>query len=606
VSPNVVLIIGDDIGWTDFGFMESSRTLQTNQGEMLIQDVVQTPNLDSIAASGVLFRNAHSTGSICKPALRTLLSAGGLHSFQWAALEQGLEAAPGIGPIPRREEVQYYRTLPRELGRIGFRSWEGGKMWEGTYAMAGFTHGLATAIGGTLSSVGDDFGRSDWDTATCGSMGAPGVPCPALAPFRQFLDEVEGHRFFAWVAPSLPHVPYDAPQAYRQHYEDLGLQPYEVDYLANVTWLDEIVGEVIGELEERALRDDTLLLYVSDNGWGLGLQFIPGSGRGKGTLYDLGFRTPVIVQWPGRIPEGMVYDDLVSLTDVVPTIYDYVGADGVPGQEGVSLRPRIEGGSPLARTEVIGFHETFGAFLRTDTWRYLRFESDGHEELYRIDLDPLEEVDLAAANPDLLATFSRRVDQWVIERLTPPDRIEITGRLVHRDTRAPLVGSRLRIAGAKWNAIAGPDGSFRLGPLPFDSYLLTGEGRLDDVEGLGAVKFIPLSPALVARGLHLPVVATLTGAVPGTFGGRIEGTLEDALGEPIAGQTVKVAGRAAGRSVRIYTLTQADGSYRAENLALTNYRVTTTVPPGCRRVVASGIPVVDGSPVPLDLVAERR
>jgi len=83
---NVVLIIGDDVGWTDFGFMESPRTLQTNQGVMPIQDVVRTPNLDALAASGVVFRNGQATSSSCLPSLRTLLSAGGLHSFQWEAI----------------------------------------------------------------------------------------------------------------------------------------------------------------------------------------------------------------------------------------------------------------------------------------------------------------------------------------------------------------------------------------------------------------------------------------------------------------------------------------------------------------------------------------
>jgi uncharacterized sulfatase len=604
--PNVVLIIGDDIGWTDFGFMESFRTLQTNQGELPIQDVVQTPNLDAIAASGVLFRNGHATASVCRASLRTLLSAGGLHSFQWTAMEQTLEAVPGIGPIPVRAESQYYRTLPRELGRLGCKSWEGGKMWEGTYEMAGFTHGLATEIGSIFRSVGDEFGRTDWNTASCGSTGAPGVPCPALAPFRQFLDGLDGECFFAWIAPTLPHLPYSAPEIYRAPYQALGLQSYEVGYLANVTWLDQVVGEVLEELDERGLRDETLIVYVSDNGWGLGLQFVPGSGRGKGTLYDVGFRTPVILHWPGHVPAGAVYDDLVSIADVVPTIYDYVGADEPPGQQGMSLRPRIEGGSPLGRTEVIGFHEGLGHFLRDDTWRYLRFLGDGHEELYRIDLDPYEQVDLAADHPELVASFGALVDEWMIERQTPGDRIEISGKLVSRTTGQPLVGSKLWIAGTRLNAIAGADGSFRIGPLPADLYLLGGQPRLSGLEGLGSSTFIPLPPGLVAGGLHLPLIADDPPAVPGNFTGRIEGTLQHPLGQPVAGETVKASGRVGGRIVAVYALTQPDGSYRIENLPAGNYRVTATVPRGHRRVAVPQVAVADGATVELDLVAERR
>jgi len=604
--PNVVLIIGDDVGWTDFGFMESPRTLQTNQGVMPIQDVVRTPNLDALAASGVVFRNGQATSSSCLPSLRTLLSAGGLHSFQWEAMRQDLELVPGIGPIPDRTEVRYYRTLPRELGRLGCRSWEGGKMWEGTYATAGFTHGLATAIGDPLHPVGDDFGRTGWDPAACGATAAPGAACPALAPLRDFLDEVQGSCFFAWFAPKLPHFPYNATQIYRQHYEDLGLQSEEVDYLANVSWFDDVVGELVSELEDRNLRNDTLIIYVSDNGWGLGYQIISGQGRGKGTLYDLGLRTPVIFQWPGHVPAGVVHDDLVSMSDIVPTIYDYVGADAVPEQQGVSLRSRVEGGPPLGRTELIGSLEGLGSFARTDTWRYLHFTSDGHEELYRIDLDPFEQTDLAAANPDLVATFAAHVDEWIVDRMTPPDRVEISGRVTDRATGAPPVGSRLEIAGTHLNAIVGPDGSFRIGPLPRDLYLLRSDGKLGDVEGLGSTDLIPLPPSLLARGLHVPVLATAPRPVPGVFGARLEGRLATATGVPLGGQTVKVSGHVGGRIVTVSTLTQPDGTYRAENLAAGTYHVTATVPRGYRRVAVRNVQVDASHPALLDLTAESR
>src|SRR5262249_21497072 len=178
-KPNVVLIIGDDLGWTDVGFMESFRTLETNQGPMPIQDIVQTPNLDSIAAAGVVFRNGNTTSSVCRSSLQTLLSAAGLHSIQWKAMLQELDMLPGIPPLPFREDVKYHRTLPRELGRLGYRAWEGGKMWEGTYAMAGFTDGLATAIGDLFHSVGDDFGRLDSDPPLCGSTKARSAQRPA-------------------------------------------------------------------------------------------------------------------------------------------------------------------------------------------------------------------------------------------------------------------------------------------------------------------------------------------------------------------------------------------------------------------------------------------
>ena len=194
--PNVVLIIGDDLGWTDLGFMESFRTLETNQGPMPIQDIVQTPNLDSIAAAGVVFRNGNSTASVCQESLQTLLSASGLHSIQWTAMRQELRTVPGIQPLRFRQEVQYIRTLPRELGRLGYRSWEGGKMWEGTFAMAGFTRLRPDR----RLLLGRRFGRVDWDPALCGSTAQGGLS--ATAPFEIF-STGQGRRFFS-VAPALP------------------------------------------------------------------------------------------------------------------------------------------------------------------------------------------------------------------------------------------------------------------------------------------------------------------------------------------------------------------------------------------------------------------
>ena len=180
---------------------------------------------------------------------------------------------------------------------------------------------------------------------------------------------MEGSPFFIWFAPQLPHQPFDAPQNFRDPYEALGLASCaefdcsgncatcanEVNYLANVAWFDGLIGELVGELERRNLRDNTLLIYVTDNGWGLNYQFAPGVGKGKMTLYEMGYRTPIIFNWPGHVPAGAAYDDLVSSTDIAPTILEYAGLDVLPEQEGLSLRQRIEGGPSTGRTELIGY-----------------------------------------------------------------------------------------------------------------------------------------------------------------------------------------------------------------------------------------------------------
>src|SRR5262249_46494957 len=156
------------------------------------------------------------------------------------------------------------------------------------------------------SSVGDQFGRDGWEEGT------------ALDPLRTFLDHRDGAPFLLWFAPMLPHVPYDAPAEFRAPYERLGIDRRLVDYYANVSWFDALVGLLVDELRQRGLRDDTLILYFSDNGFEIG-EFA-GFGDGKGTLHEQGFRTPLVVNWPGHVPAAVTRDDLVSLLDVFPTV----------------------------------------------------------------------------------------------------------------------------------------------------------------------------------------------------------------------------------------------------------------------------------------------
>jgi uncharacterized sulfatase len=413
--PNVVLIIGDDFGWPYYGFADSPQTLTTTSGPVPVAAIVQTPNLDALAASGALFRNGYATASVCQPSMTTLLSASGLHPVQWDARRVGSEPARGDGPTDDAG-VPFDRTLPAELQRSGYRSWEGGKMWGGTFRDAGFTHGLATQRRPVLFGMpGSDFGRDRWDPATCGSTGDD-TPCPALDPLRDFLDEVDGEPFFVWFAPMLPHKPYDAPPEYKRPLARLGLARHEVYYLANVRWFDELVGELLRELDARRLRDDTLIVYLSDNGWGLGFQTVFGQGRGKGTPYDLGSRTPVMFSWPGRIPAGD-YPDLVLASDVPATILSYARVERPPGSMGLDLRARLEGGAPAGRTEIIQHH--LGDTVLARPWRFIR-HADGREELYAIDVDPFEQVDRAAEHPRIVAEYRARAEAHLQALLAAP------------------------------------------------------------------------------------------------------------------------------------------------------------------------------------------
>ena len=401
--PNIVLVIADDHGWPDSGFMGSQ--------------VVQTPNLDRLAAEGTVFRNGDATASMCRPSLRSLLT--GLHPVQWTARLEQL-ARQGV-VRPPAEAILGFTTLPTLLRQVGYTSFQGGKFWEGTYALAGFDEGMQL--------TGDGFYRSE--------EGKP-LGRETLEPLTRFLDAHRDGPFLVWFAPMLPHVPHDAPEEYRRPYRDRGFSRTAVEYYANVTRFDAVVGALEAELEERDLLERTLLVYVSDNGWDQPpeLEIVDprfDGPRGKRTMYDLGFRTPIVFRWPGRVPAGVVREELVSAVDLFPTLLDYAGAPIPPELPGTSLRPLIEGRGTFGRESLIeGMVEIRGGAgvgpneprrhvgwsARRGRWHYIWYEGDG-EELYDVVADPREQRDLAREQRKVVRRLRREIREWR-ERVTSP------------------------------------------------------------------------------------------------------------------------------------------------------------------------------------------
>ena len=489
--PNIVLVIGDDHAWTDAGFMGHPQ--------------VRTPTLDALAAGGTVFTNVQLPASTCRPSLQTLLS--GLHPTQWRAKKSAIEADSAMkAVIPTREEVVHYRTLPRELARRGYRSWQGGKMWEGSFAQAGFDAGSAPPGPFGPYQPSAPLGRENWDPERCGATRTRPDPCPALADLGRFLDGVGDAPFFLWFAPMLPHAPFDPPQEFTALYTGLGLDRDHVLYYAQVTRLDAVIAELLRELETRDLRRETLVIYVSDNGWQVGQGRFVRRGHGKATLHELGTRTPVIFHWPGHVPPGVRLDALVSSEALFPTILDYAGARQLPDRRGASLKPAIESGRLPGLDRYVSYYKSVapantGWFVRTPDWRYTS-AIDGSESLYRIREDPLEATDVAADNPALLARFREDVRVWRAGIAEAPPRLDVSGVL--RDaqgTPIPGVGLILVRAGGRFETRTDTRGAFVFQDLPHGKYRLEPGVGLARLTGDVRVE-LPVGPA----GAHLPNV----------------------------------------------------------------------------------------------------
>ncbi len=589
--PNIVLIVGDDHGYPYAGFMGS--------------EIVETPNLDRLADEGTTFTHAFSSASVCRPALQTLLT--GLRKQSWLRQRERLVEAAG-GWIWPRAEVQYYVTLPRQLARQGYQTFQGGKHWEGDFAMAGFDAGTATYLWGQYPRVaGEDFGR------------------PSLSPMHDFLDGVEEDEpFFLFLAPMLPHVPLDPSPELIAHYRAKGLSNTAVYYYANITRLDEVVGRMVDALEERGLRDDSLIIYVSDNGWEQApyeyhfFGGIMGGDRGKLSIHELGFRTPLVFNWPGRVPKRKVLGDLVTFEDLHATILRYAGAPIPPDHEGIDLVPRIERRGEPTRDHVVGVQDALrvresewdpnkgggwvrketASFLRTDRWRYIEWLDRGEQALYRIEEDPFERNDVSAEHPELLALFAARTSAWRNELAQPAAWMDLMGRLTSEEG-APAVGLRLWLEGdndsgapAQLEVFSDDRGFFRFPNVPADKYTLTYEIEAPEITG----RWRSVREAPVTESVKIDLVAYETGPflsiqIPGEVPpapadrrrpGIIEIELRAHRGAGTSGLPVHLWGWTGRGLVEQRVLSGPDGLVAVDQLPAGFYFIRVSTPRGVR------------------------
>ncbi len=309
--PNIVLLISDDHDYEQLGFLGHPAH--------------PTPALDTLAAGGAVFPVAH-TAPRCRPALAGLLTGREPH-------QSGAYANASL------RLVRGQNVLSRLLRRAGYRTFAAGKFWEGDPREIGFAHGPQQNEAGNGLAT-DTFVRRDQDELFA------------------FLATPSERPFFVWWAPMLPHVPHDPPPELLERFppEELAAPPWVADArafreaearsLAMVAWLDRGVARLVAELEDLGQLERTLFVFVIDNGWANGLP-------AKGTPYEKGVRTPVVVSGPG-VPVGEWPTHLASYLDVLPTILDYAGVEVPEICEGRSLRAVLEGRSPQWRETLFG------------------------------------------------------------------------------------------------------------------------------------------------------------------------------------------------------------------------------------------------------------
>lgn len=228
-----------------------------------------------------------------------------------------------------------------------------------------------------------------------------------------FIERNKENPFFLYLAFDMPHEPYFINSV--EPYASLPLSETAKLYASLITHADEATGRLIKYLEENDLRDNTLIIFASDNGGAVQapldeLGCNAGLKGRKGLLYEGGIKVPFIVNFPHRIQPGQVKDNLIYFPDVMPTLAEYAGAQTPSGIDGISLKPLFEG-EELDTDSRILYWEFPGkqTAIRQGKWKAVSVKTDAEFELYDIEKDPNETTDLAKKYPDVLSRLKKEI-----------------------------------------------------------------------------------------------------------------------------------------------------------------------------------------------------
>ncbi|MEX0994011.1 MAG: sulfatase-like hydrolase/transferase, partial [Balneolaceae bacterium] len=437
--PNIVFIISDDQSWTDYSFMGHPH--------------IETPNIDNLASEGLTFTRGYLPAPICRLTLASMLT--GLHPHQHGvtgndpAFEFDRESHSREEWLQAREEhnrvvTDRYNSLPNlntYLTERGYLSLQTGKWWEGSYEDAGFTHGMThgdPSRGGRHGDEGLKIGREGLD------------------PIEAFMDEAaeEDRPFFIWYAPFMPHTPHTPPDSLLEKYSSVAPSEPVARYWAMIDWFDFTVGQLLDSIDDRGLTDNTMVVYLADNGW---IQNPDEPNRfawpSKQSPYDMGIRTHMTYKWPGEISSRMDTTTFVSTNDMVPTVLKAVGIE--PERE-------LPGVNVLDRQALNDRHAVFSADYHHDIadvqnptesqehrmvmkspWKLI-LPKQGSEpqimnsggggqfidmiegpELYHIVNDPHELENVSAEYPEVVNELEQLIDGWW-ESTDPPNILFIS------------------------------------------------------------------------------------------------------------------------------------------------------------------------------------
>ena len=426
-KPNVVIIFTDDMGWGDVGYHGF--------------DDIRTPNIDKLAETGVHFPQAYVSESVCGPSRSGMLT--GIYQQR-----MGIYGNFDENHIPREQPLateimkdQGYRTAV--IGKWHLGNPTGKPNERGADYFYGF-------LGGThdyFRSQTEDTGRLLFAPIYRNDEVVPPIQEQNGYLTEMFTDEAVGfiersvekeEPFFLYLAHLAVHHPWQVPESYVERLKDLsvkeGVAGEERRHFAGMALaLDDGIGKVMETLEKQGVDDNTLVVFMSDNGTPPGQGFAqprrkkrgettmssPGPFNGfKGTNYEGGIRVPFVMHWPGVLPAGLKYEPMVSSLDIIPTIASmFKGTDtGKFPFDGTNLLPYLRGEKPADAMphETLYWRRNEEYAIRDGDWKLTFNRPHGPRtiRLFNIAEDPGEWNDLASKEPKKAQQLKDKFDAW--------------------------------------------------------------------------------------------------------------------------------------------------------------------------------------------------
>lgn len=449
--PNFLLVLADDLGYMDIG---------PNNPDTFYD----TPNISSLAAQGMRFTNAYAASPVCSPTRASILTGkyparlgitdyidqrGANQPENWRRQTAMLPA----GYVDHLSHEEF--TVAEALKEAGYATFFAGKWHLGAEKFWPEEHGFDVNRGGT--GQGGPYGGNKYFSPYNNPRLENG-PVGEHLPDRlaneavAFIEEHRADPFFVFLSFYSVHTPLMARRDLEQKYRQRAAQPdvwgQEGDnavrqvqnhavYAGMVEALDSALGKVLQTLVASNLADNTVVIFVSDNG---GLSTSHGHPTanfplraGKGWLFEGGIRVPLIASWPGVTRPGSVSPEPVITPDLYPTILEMAGIAIRPAQQvdGVSLVPLLRGAGTLGRKAVYWHFPHYantgggpGAAVRAGDWKLIQFFEDDKFELYNVRDDVGERSDLADSNPEKVQELSGMLRTWQAEMQARfPERI---------------------------------------------------------------------------------------------------------------------------------------------------------------------------------------